>query len=154
MTFKVLWGDTITTAWELLKDIRQDHPKTTEIHIVENKVSRSTKCSGDQVLQQNMEIEQDTERAVLRIIFLYYLYLEKDDNMRYVCRTNKGSQNKKPNPNKKLKYSIEVPHNVVRPNDLYNKNGDILWQDVTNKEIDELMDLECFSFNPGCYNPG
>ena len=101
-----------------------------------------------------MEIEQDTERAVLRIIFLYYLYLEKDDNMRYVCRTNKGSQNKKPNPNKKLKYSIEVPHNVVRPNDLYNTNGDILWQDVTNKEIDELMDLECFSFNPGCYNPG
>lgn len=37
---QVSMGDTSTTTWEILKDIRQDEPKMTVRYIVRSKVSR------------------------------------------------------------------------------------------------------------------
>ena len=46
------------------------------------------------------------------MIILYEFHLDKDDNVRHVCQTQKGSIKKKQKPTKKRKYGIEVPHNI------------------------------------------
>ena len=43
---------------------------------------------------------------------LYEFNLDKDNNVRNVCRTQKGSRNKEPKPTKKFKHDIEGTHNV------------------------------------------
>ena len=81
------------------------------------------------------------ERPVQIIVNLYHLYTEKDNNVRHVRQTHKCFWKNKPKPTNNLKNSIELTHIVVRDKDLDGTNGNTLWQDTTNKEVDAMMDL-------------
>ena len=74
--------------------------------------------------------------------------------MRHVCQTKKGSRKNKPNHTKNLKYGIEATHNVVRTKDIDDANGGALWKYETKKEVDTLMYLDHFEFNPEGYKMG
>ena len=123
--FKVKWssGD---TSWETLKDMREDQPRMTARYILENKVSRS-KRGGDRVLQWAKKVERDMDRAVRRIVRLYDLFLDDNDNVRYVRRSIRGKKkHKKPKPQTKLKYGIKIPRTVEEAIEIDRQNGNTL----------------------------
>ena len=74
--------------------------------------------------------------------------------MRNVCRTQKCSINKKPKHTNMLNHSIEMTKNVERSKDLENENGGTFWKYEKKKEVDALMDLDCFESKPEGNNPG
>ena len=84
------------------------------------------------------------EREFQRTVCLYDLYRDADYNVRRVRQIKKGSRKKKPNPNKKLKCGIEVPHNVVRSKGLDEIQCDTLWKDSMKKEVYSLMESDYF----------
>ena len=119
-----------------------------------NKVSRS-KRGGDRVLQWAKKVERDMDRAVRRIVRLYDLFLDDNDNVRYVRRSIRGKKkHKKPKPQTKLKYGIKIPRTVEEAIEIDRQNGNTLWQDAMKLEIDALLDLNCFTFKPEGYHPG
>ena len=59
----------------------------TVVYIVDNKVNWSTKRSIDQDFQWDNNVEQYMERSFRMIFYLYYLHLDKDENMRHKVRT-------------------------------------------------------------------
>ena len=102
------------------------YSEITVIYIVHKKISLSTRCCSDQVIQWANKVEQVTEIADRRIFRLYGLYLQKDYNEENVRLNQKGYRKNIPNPNKKLNYSIEVSHSVVISKDLHDANYDVL----------------------------
>ena len=93
---------------------------------MDNKVSSSTKYSGDRVLQRDKKVEQDMEILVQIIVRLYCFYFYKYNNVRRLFWNKKDSRKNRPKPTKKLKYGIEVPHNVVRAKDIDDENIETL----------------------------
>ena len=145
--FKVRWSSGETT-WHHLNIMRQDYPKITARYIVENKVSRSTR-SGDRVLLWAKKVLRDIDRAVRRIIRLYDLYLDDHDEVRMTRRVQKGSRKRKKLSLAPLyKYGIQVPRNAKQAQQLDEANGNTLWQDAMDKELNALLDMDCFEFHP------
>jgi hypothetical protein len=67
--------------------------------------------------------------------------LKKADNVYHTMRRAAGcSQN--------MMYGIKVPKNVAQALKFDKKNGNTLWQDAINKEMDALLKLNVFKFYP------
>ena len=143
--FKVQWS-TNQTTWEHIKDMREDYPKMTARYIVENKVSRS-KRGGDRVFQWAKKVERDLERAVRRIVRLYDFYLDENDDVKFIRRTQKAKK-KKHSTAPVFKYGLEVPRTVDHALAIDKAEGNTCWQDALDKEIDTLMKMDCFEFKP------
>ena len=71
--------------------------------MVENKVSQSTERSNLWFFQKDKKVERDMERVFQIIVYLYYLYLDREDNVSHVFWTNKGSGKNKSKPANNLK---------------------------------------------------
>ena len=87
-------------SWGHLKDTSEDYPRMSAQCITRNNVIWS-KYGGDRVLQWAKKVERDMARTMQRIIRLYDLYLDKNDDVKRIRRT----QNKK-----KRKFSIATRH--------------------------------------------
>ena len=150
--FKAQWNGGQTT-WEHLKEMREDYPKMTAQYIVNNKVSRS-KRGGDRVLQWAKKVVRDMDRTVRRITRLYDLYLDDHDEVRMVRRVQKNSKKKR----KKFtttpifKYGIEVPRTTEQAKRIDEENGNTFWQDAFEKEVNALLEMDCFEFHPSGYH--
>ena len=154
-TFKVKWSGGDDTTWETLADMRQDYPKMTAQYIVDNKVSRS-KRGGDRVLKWANKVVRDMDRAIRRIVRLYDFYLDEEENVKCIRRTQKkGSRKKKKPPARnRLKYGIKVPVSVEEALAIDAANGNTLWRDAMGLEVGALLDLNCFEFKPKGWTPG
>ena len=83
---------------------------------------------------------------------LYDFYLDENDN---VCkiRRSKKKKSKKVHRASKLKYGVVVPRNVNEAINLYEQNGNTYWQDAMKKEVNALVQLDCFCFEKSGYKP-
>ena len=84
---------------------------------------------------------------------LYDFYLDDDDNVK-VMRRNVKKKKKKPPACNQMKYGIEVPRSVADEQRIDEKNGKTFWMDAIKLEVDTLMDMNCFSFQPKGFYPG
>ena len=152
--FKVKWSGGNETSWETLLDMRQDYPSMTAQYIVSNKVSRSNR-GGDRVLRWAKQVVKDMEKATRRIARLYDFFLDEDDNIKYIRRTQKNGSRKKKRPPSKTtyKYGVKVPRNVDEAIRFDNENGDTFWQDAMRLEVGALVDLDCFEFKSKGWKP-
>ena len=92
------------------------------------------------------------DRTVHCIKLIYDLYLDDHDELRMIHRVQKGSR-KGSNKGRRnfsnasvFKYGIEVPKKPEHAMKLGEKNGNEFWQDVINKEIKALLEMDCLSF--------
>lgn len=148
--FKVTWSSGETT-WEHLKDMREDYPRMTARYIVKNKVSRS-KRGGDRVLQWAKKVEKDLERAARRITRLYDFFLDDNDEVKHIRRAQKTKKKKKFSSATTFKYGIEVPRTVSDAIRIDKTNGNTYWQDAMDKEVEALLELDCFEFKPAAHH--
>ena len=148
--FKVTWSSGETT-WEHLKDMREDYPRMTARYIVKNKVSRS-KRGGDRVLQWAKKVEKDLERAARRITRLYDFFLDDNDEVKHIRRAQKTKKKKKFSTATTFKYGIEVPRTVSDAIRIDKTNGNTYWQDAMDKEVEALLELDCFEFKPAAHH--
>ncbi len=144
------------TQWVDFRDVKEDHPRKTATYIVDNYQSRSKKEGRDRALSWAKKTLRDCERAVRRIARLYDFVLDDDDNIRRVRRVVRSNKKKKfkPPPKKRLKYGVEVPNTVKQALELDELNGNSYWQDAIKKEMDALMELDCFEFRDAGDIPG
>ena len=76
---------------------------------------------------------------------MYDLYLDDHDEVRMIHRVQKGSKKKKKFLTAPIyKYGIKVPRNPDHTKQIDEANGDTMWQDAFQKEINALLDLDCF----------
>lgn len=152
LQFKVLWSDG-DTSWELLRDLREDHPRLVARYIVEKNVSRSTR-GGDRVLQWAKKVIRDTDRAMRRIVRLYDFFLNDDDSIGKIRRIQKGSRKRKKVKLKpRFKYGIEVPRDPEHALKLDEANGNHNWAEAMGIEVDDLLKLDCFEFKEAGWRP-
>ena len=145
--FKLDWNGGDTT-WESLKEMREEYPRITAQCILGNKSSWS-KSGGDRVLQRAKKVVRDLDLTVHRINRIYDLYLDDHDELRIIHRVQKGSR-KGSNKGRRnvsnapvFKYGIEVPKKPEHAMKMGEKNGKEFWQDVINKKIKALLEMDC-----------
>ena len=151
LVFKVRWFTDEFTQEELI-DMKIDYPRMTASYIVANVKPRS-KSGRDSNIGWAKKVLRDYRRAIRRIARLYDFYLDEHDNIQKVRRSKKKKA-KKVKRASKMKYGIVVPRNVKKAIALDEKNEDTYWQDAMKKEVDALVELDCFSFKEKGFNPG
>lgn len=151
--FKIVWSDESTT-WESILDMKEDYPRVTAQYIIDNNVKRSRR-GRDDVQTWAKKTLRDCNRAIRRITRLYDFFLDDDDTIRKVRRTAKGGKKKKKFSSKPVfKYGIEVPRNAKRALEIDKANENHVWRDSMKKEVDSLLELDCFNYEEKGYDPG
>jgi hypothetical protein len=69
-------------------------------------------------------------------------------------KKKKKKKKKKYTPGPQFKHGVQVPQNVEQAIKLDEANGNTAWQDAIEKEMSQLIRLECFDFKPANHNPG
>jgi len=140
--------DTNESTWETFDNMREDHPRATADYIVSNNVSR--KKSRDPIMNWARKVVRDTRRALRRIIKLYDFELDESDRIYRVRRRVRGSKKKKriDRSKKEFKYGLEVPRDAKRALEIDKENGNHLWEESMDAEINSLLDYGCFEFHP------
>ena len=128
--------------------MREDHPRATADYIVSNNVSR--KKSRDPIMNWARKVVRDTRRALRRIIKLYNFELDESDRIYQVRRQVRGGKKKKriDRSKKEFKYGLEVPRDAKRALEIDKENGNHLWEESMDAEINSLLDYGCFEFHP------
>ena len=143
------------SQWVDFRDAKEDHPRKVAQFIVDHYKTRSKKEGRDRVISWAKKVLRDYDRAVRRIARLYDFVLNDDDTIRKVRRAVRAKKKKlKGKPPTRFKYGVQVPRNIMDAQRLDQLNGNTLWMDAVQKEMQALYDLDCFEFREAGYNPG
>lgn len=148
----VYWN-TEERSWEDFKNLKEDKPRMLAAYLVHNNVTRS-KSGRDANLQWARKTLRDLDRAARRIIRNYDVHIGDLEELILVRRVGKRPKKKKIDTSKpRYKYGIEVPRTVKEAHRLDEQNQNTLWADAIKKEVQALVDLDCFEFREKGYIP-
>ncbi len=150
----IIWSSEEKT-WESFRDMKEDHPQKTAQYMVDQNVTRSKRV--DRNLQWPKKALRDISRTVRRIARIYDVFLEEHDDIFHVRRLQNNKKKKKKKqftPGPQFKHGVQVPQSVEQAIKLDEANGNTAWQDAIEKEMSQLVRLECFDFKPADHNPG
>ena len=148
LQLRLKWS-TEETQWCDFRDVKEDYPRRCATYIVNHYRPRSKKEGRDRVLSWAKNALRNIERAVRRLVRLYDFVLDENNNVRRVRRAVRAKKKRGvqtyPRP-QRLKYGVKVPNTVKEAIALDQSNGNKFWQEAIKKEMEALLELDCFEF--------